>query len=255
MTFNHVPRSDSAYARKALQIDTQNLIASIDYAWPLIVGGQNLTSKPDALNNLPIKIIATIDTKRDDGPDGGHSSHFDNSSYGLIPGDTFAEGNGSATEAVSFAVSIWVKPDSLASQECIVAHWGSGAELAWQLFYNNSNSRFVLRTTHDGSTTVDTDADTLGAPSTGNWYHIVCGYDNGANEAYINVNNGGFDTSTPGTSGIHGATADGSIGAEAAGANTFQGSIRDYFYMGGKTKLSSSEITDLYNSGNGNTLI
>jgi len=102
--------------------------------------------------------------------------------------------------------------------------------------------------TFDGGSSARVGADTFGNLSTGVWYFIYCYHDASGNEIGISVNDGTVDTTA--TGGIAPGDADGAFQMGARdGSRCIDASIDEFGFW--KKVLSSAEVTDLYNSGDG----
>lgn len=128
---------------------------------------------------------------------------------------------------------------------------GGGAK-EYHCFYSPSLNRFRFAVCPDGNdaNTVFATADTLGAPSTGTWYFVICQYDATNNLAGISVNNGTLDTASE-SGGAFNGSADFLIGRALSADTTFDGMIDEFGVW--KRLLTSDEKTYLYNGGNGRT--
>lgn len=125
----------------------------------------------------------------------------------------------------------------------------------WVLFFNHNdhapNDRFTFALSTDGSTPVQVDATTFGAPSTATWYLVVGTYD-GANMK-LSVNAGTQNTQAATGSVFGGAAAFG------VGVILNNNSASPIYLMNGRIAktglwnraLTPTEITTLYNSGAG----
>lgn len=104
---------------------------------------------------------------------------------------------------VSFVISAWVNLTTKSSDRSIVTKWRSSAgNRQYQLHYSSAVDRFRLTVRDaDDVASVDVDANSLGSPSTGVWYNVVCWRDATINEIGIAVNNGTANTAAQ-TQGI-----------------------------------------------------
>jgi len=147
---------------------------------------------------------------------------------------------------IDFSISLWIKFESLTFSDYYAVCKGN----EYQIYYDYISSRIKFRANISGGATIS--ANNLGAPSTGTWYHIVCWHDSVNNEVGIVINNGTPDT-TSYSSGFTDGTGTFAIGAYEwfSGFYTgyFDGLIDEVGFW--KKVLSSSEISSLYNSGNG----
>lgn len=154
------------------------------------------------------------------------------------------------TGGTSFSYAGWVYLDTKVTLQLLWNKWTAAGQNEAQVYYNNGTDRLVFDISIDG-TAVATSvvANNFGSISTATWYFVVTTFDSGTNTLSIGVNNGTPNTaiSAGGTTSRTSQFAIGSYGATPA------------FYLNGridslgfwKKVLSASEITSLYNSGNG----
>ena len=132
-----------------------------------------------------------------------------------------------------------------------------GATAYENIRYQQSSARFEYTYTDTAGNIQTAVANTFGAPSTGTWYFIVCKYLASSKVGSISVNNGAFDS---GSALPNALSTDNVLMGLGANLNTstfnpdatLNGRM-DEWGLWHKT-LSSQEITDLYASGNGQTL-
>jgi hypothetical protein len=159
-----------------------------------------------------------------------------------------------STGDIDFTIAAWVNAEAFGGNRVIAAKYlgGSANNREWQLWYINGSARFELRVSPDGAagSVVTRQATTLGAPSTGTWYHIVAWHDSVNNLLGIAVNGGAADTSAH-TTGVFTGDAAFSIGEGSSSSvgTSWDGLIDEVGFW--KRVLTSQERTDLYNSGNG----
>jgi hypothetical protein len=151
--------------------------------------------------------------------------------------------------AGSMFISQWVKLDAIGARRGIVGKWEtSGNNREYSLTYETTNQRFRFSVSNDGTGTAATvDANNFGAPSTGVYYHVVCGYNAATGKLWITVNNGVVNE-TNYTLGIYSAgTANFHVGR--ALASIMDGAI-DAVGMWTRAP-TASDIATLYNGGAG----
>lgn len=159
----------------------------------------------------------------------------------------------SVGSGVSFSFSCWVKLESKAvspAYNMIVNKIGASTTTnEYSLSYRGSVDRFQWSVGRDGDAgTLDTvNADNLGSPSTGTWYHIVAWYDVAGDVIGIAVNAGTANTAAK-TIDPPDGTATFYIGRASSG-QYFDGIIDEVGMW--KRALSNSDRTALYNSGSG----
>ncbi|HCR92557.1 MAG TPA: hypothetical protein DIU47_01195, partial [Candidatus Pacebacteria bacterium] len=154
-----------------------------------------------------------------------------------------------STGDIDFTFSAWVYMDSLSTDTQVLGKWSASAGQYEYLLERGSANKFRFYVSSDGSTYTSVQAATFGAMSANTWYFVVAYHDSVNNTIGISVNNGAFDTVAH-TTGVRDGTAQFDIGALAAGSFPFNGRIDEVGFW--KKVLSTQEITDLYNSGNGN---
>ncbi len=158
-----------------------------------------------------------------------------------------------STGDIDFTISTWVNLESKpANPMSIVTKNDSGTVREYTLRWQNTNDRFELELFASGGTSVCmVTANNFGAPSLSTWYFITAWHDATANTCNISVNNGTAD-STAETGVPSDTAANFRIGArQTTETNFFDGLIDEVGFW--KKVLSSTERTDLYNSGNANT--
>lgn len=159
----------------------------------------------------------------------------------------------SVGSGVSFSFSCWVKLESKAvspAYNMIVNKIGATTTSnEYSLSYRGSVDRFQWSVGRDGdaSTLDSVNADNLGSPSTGTWYHIVAWYDAASDIIGVAVNDGTANTAAK-TIDPPDGTATFYMGRASSG-QYFDGLIDEVGLW--KRALSASDRTALYNSGSG----
>jgi hypothetical protein len=154
----------------------------------------------------------------------------------------------------NFSISAWIKVESFSSttRNIIIGKWNDQSnQRSWQLSVNAT--RLCLFLSPDGAAGLgggESDATTI---NTGTWYHIVCVFNYAAHTCiyYLNGSKVG-NTITADATAIYNSTAPLRIGArQDSGGITdiFDGIIDEVGIW--TRELSSTEVTSLYNSGNG----
>lgn len=166
-------------------------------------------------------------------------SHTDNATFSM--GD------------IDCSFAAWVKLDSLGTTRSIVYKLtnAAGFPREYGLEYNSGGlfSFFVTNTSNNWDGLVQ--ATTFGAASSGVWYFVVAWHNSVANTINIQINNGTVDSAAYSV-GIRDGTAPFTIGS-ADNISVWDGMIDEVGVW--KKVLSSTERTDLYNGGSGNTLV
>lgn len=155
----------------------------------------------------------------------------------------------------AFTVACWVYLDSKPGFMGLVQKGGGvtndSSEMEYSISYNSVSDRFTFFMGPTPSSSLD--ADNLGSPSTGTWYFIVAWHDPTADTVNIQINDGTVD-STARTAGSQDTTDRFTIGrASEFNGNYTDGRIEEVGFW--KRVLTSQERTDLYNGGNGNTIL
>jgi hypothetical protein len=155
-----------------------------------------------------------------------------------------------STGDIDFTLTGWVYLDSKPGNQTFIAKYNTGTvSREYRVFYDVTADRFSFNVSHNGSyqaaATVETDS--LGIPSSGQWYFIVCEHDSVNDTLTIQANNGTVD-STAWSSGVYDGTQAFQLGRRNIGD-----------YMGGrlarfgfwKRTLATAERSELYNSAAG----
>lgn len=158
---------------------------------------------------------------------------------------------------IDFTFAGWLWLDSvITSNRDFIAQWrDDGANQASHLLQYavapTSAMRFLVSS--DGSAATQVLGTTFGALSVDTWYFIVVYHSAATNEIGVSVNNGTFDTAAH-AGGAFDSSFDFRLGAHNSTATGFtDGRFDEVGFW--KKKLSAQEITDLYNGGNGQTMV
>ena len=154
----------------------------------------------------------------------------------------------------SFSGAAWVNLQSTANERVIAlkGDWGNATNTSWVVEYDTgfqATNRFTF-TVSNGTTLTFVAANNLGAPSTSTWYHLVWWYDSVGQTINIKVNNGTTNSAAFTGSIVSVSSANFFLGGNAS--TTINAYIDECALW--QKVLSSQEITDLYSSGNGQTL-
>ena len=148
------------------------------------------------------------------------------------------------------SAAMWVNFESLVSWETFIQHYlQTGNQRSWTFYLDGTVLHLDISA--DGSS--DTAATVTWSPSTATWYHIAFTYDVSAGEVKFYVNGaqqGATQTGKP--TSYYASTAKLQFGTFYDGSSSngsFDG-LMDEVGLWNKV-LTSGEITDLYNSGNG----
>lgn len=153
-----------------------------------------------------------------------------------------ADNAGLSVAGSAFSFNFWLYGDSL-STGLLVKDGGFGnAEFVIQRVFTSGHMwRFIVLDSSHGSESVD-----IAYPATGAWYMLTVTCPAGAGNLQIIVNDGTPVTASK-TLTVNNSSADIRIGTD--GSSYFNGRMRRVGFW--KKVLSASEITQLYNSGNG----
>lgn len=155
-----------------------------------------------------------------------------------------------------FSFTGWFNRESdLGSNEIVFSKWSNWTQDALSEYYLGvgSDDKLTIYVSNNGTSYSGATASTFGALSTGTWYFFFAYYDHSESEIGISVNNGTVDTASF-TGPLNNSTNKFALGAlydDWAGSWLFHfdgtiDQVRAY-----SRKLDSSEVTTLYNSGNG----
>jgi hypothetical protein len=149
---------------------------------------------------------------------------------------------------IDFTIACWVNLTSTVGNYTVFGKWNSaGNSREYGLRLTTTTWQFLVSGTGLGAGDLKTVS--LGTPSTSTWYFLVVYHDATANEIGISINGGAF-TTTATSAGVFDGTANFQMGALES-SDYFGGAVDELGIW--KKKLSSTEISDLYNSGSGNT--
>jgi hypothetical protein len=152
-----------------------------------------------------------------------------------------------------FSLAFWVNLNAVTTQVLVSKREGGAASTAQYTFYCDATitpTRFNFFVSN-GTTFFPCTATTFGVPPTSVWNFIAVVVDDTAKTMKISVNAGAQDT-TSYTGSIPARTGSDAlrVGAEQSPAATFlNGSFDEFGFW--KRKLSTTDITNLYNSGAG----
>ena len=152
---------------------------------------------------------------------------------------------------IAFTITAWVKLESKVSKMGIVCK-GDSVNEEYYICWDDSSDRFRFEVCSASTFTNQTgiNAANAGAPATdGTWYFIVAWHDPTGNTINIKVNNTA-ETPVSYSAGSYDSNAIFVIGSFAAFGENFDGIIDEVGIWKGRV-LDASEMTDLYNSGNG----
>jgi hypothetical protein len=134
---------------------------------------------------------------------------------------------------------------------------GAAAQKIWSKCSEDANNReYAFRIKPSGQAawtvsrdgTIKTEITRTGVLSTGVWYFACVYHDSVNNEIGISLNNEAFTTS-PYTFGVNIGPADFVIGGDADGSYLLEGAVDAVHFW--KRLLMPSEISDMYNNGDG----
>jgi hypothetical protein len=150
-----------------------------------------------------------------------------------------------------FSVSCWLRLTTKAADTIFVGKCGA-TNGTWQITYKVATDRFVWQTfglaAYSGY--AEAVANTLGSPSTGTWYFIVCDHNATANTISIQVNNGTIDSAAQ-TNGTYVEITNDFSMSNGDALQQIDGDLDEVGLW--KRVLSPLDRSDLYNSGLGLT--
>lgn len=150
-----------------------------------------------------------------------------------------------------FGICLWYKATSLTTEQFLVSKWKSSTnQRGYAVMFDIATSRFKFFLSGNGTTSASVTASTFGAPSTGVYYFIVARYDAAADLMYISVN-GGAEDSAAQTGGPFSAAVNFEIGALEATNSNEDGNSDQVGITTGGNRFTASDISFLYNGGNG----
>ena len=148
---------------------------------------------------------------------------------------------------IDFSVGFWVYIDSgstFSSDQFIAGVWkSSGNNREWMFLFDAGTSKIQFSISNDGN---NQSSIVTGALSADTWYNIVGVYDaSEGKKLYVN----GSEVSNDSEKGVYEGTGGFFMGCFEANTNYFDGRI-DEFNLWHRV-LTSDNISDFYNSGNG----
>ena len=149
-----------------------------------------------------------------------------------------------------WSCAFWVYLDSKSASMSFVGKWNSvAADREWICQYDSSDDRFhaIYRAS---ATQKDVVANKIGSPSTATWYFIVVWHDATNDQVGIQGNNLTANTSSW-NDGVQDGTGPFYVGTTFGTSAYMNGRIDEIGFW--RKVLTSTEKTDLYNSGAGNT--
>lgn len=157
------------------------------------------------------------------------------------------------TGDIDWTIACWVQLESLPGVANVIASKDDGGAASGNrqfLLFCDSTPRFKFSLFQPTDSEITVTANTFGAPSTATWYYLVAWHDAAANQFGLSVNDTADTAATGGA--LQGAgAAQFRVGArDNAGSMLYWDGLIDELAFW-KRVLSSTERTDLYNSGNG----
>lgn len=146
---------------------------------------------------------------------------------------------------VQFTIAGWFYLDNKSTYRHAWAKWESGVQFEYRLLYNVDTDKFEFWVSSDGSGFSTVTATSFGSPSTATWYFIMCRYD-GTNIS-ISVNDGTVNN-TAFTADVFNGTQAFRLGSKTGG-DYWDGRIDAVGLW--KRALTTAEVTEFYNAGNG----
>lgn len=148
----------------------------------------------------------------------------------------------------ALTITAWASADVLDSIRAVVAKWASdGAVATCEYALRVSSSAFTWRVGDGSSNTTVSSSVTL---STGTLYFVAVWHDPAANQIGISVNAQATPDTAAHTTGLLDGSASLALGRTGDFAGQYWDGLIDEVGLWGRV-LSSSEISQLYNSGSG----
>jgi hypothetical protein len=147
-------------------------------------------------------------------------------------------------QTADFTISCWVNHDNDNGNYPMLVSNYTGSNTGGFQFYINGTANTVTFWTSTNNVTAS------GALSSGSWHHVVCVRESGTVKFYINEN---LNSSTISNTHYIEGLVDCAIGGKTDGGNGLNGKIDEVSIW--RRALSESEISKLYNSGTGKTLL
>ena len=164
---------------------------------------------------------------------------------GTVLADYYNPSNhASTTHKSDFTISCWINHDNDNGNYPMLVSNYTGSNTGGFQFYINGTANTVTFWTSTNDVTAS------GALSSGSWHHVVCMRESGTVKFYIN---GSLNSSTIANAHHIEGLVDCAIGGKTDGGNGLNGKIDEVSIW--RRALSASEISALYNSGTGKTLL
>lgn len=130
----------------------------------------------------------------------------------------------------------------------LVGKWTNGSQQSYLLYYDGDHAQFGFCVSSNGSNQTCVYTTTFGTPTTGTWYLVLGSFDDAGDTIGISVNNGTVDTASF-SSSIFDSTSVFQVGRLVSSGDSIDGVI-DCVPIWSRA-LTSGEITEFYNGGNG----
>lgn len=149
--------------------------------------------------------------------------------------------------------SLWTQLNTKPSHAMTIFGKFSATNPEHQLYWDNTVDKFKWQMFTTASSYVVLTASVLGTPALNTWYHLVVGHDSTTDKLFMYCNNVAETEVSFGAAGVYSnASAAGNftLNQDTYGGIGFGGLIDEFGYWKG-TRLSTLQISDLYNSGSG----
>ena len=251
-TTGHVPVADgsgglvlqapaSIFSPPQFAVDTTSLTTNLQNYWALTsgLGGQDLVGSLHLSHN-------NVGLRFPQDPQIGGSATSD-----FIPGSVshyfHADDASFPSGATDWAISCWVYADAVGINYMTMTKQSGASDLSF-ILYRTTTNVMQFGVTHNGTTFAFVETGTMSA---GVWNHVYAYHDGTTDELGISLNNTAA-TPVSHTLGVYDSGAELWIGdRQGGGSLPFDGMIRDCALWTGAV-LTGAQITELYNSGNGN---
>lgn len=149
----------------------------------------------------------------------------------------------------NITVQAWVNLSTIGFDQALVSKWWDGSQRSWTLNFEPSAWGFYFDVARSTSNTDHIARNTITGLTTGTWYHVVGTFDGTTVKLYTNAVLGATTATMAG--GLTGNGVQMAVGVDGrATPNQALGGYIDEVAIWSRA-LSSTEVTELYNSGAG----
>lgn len=151
--------------------------------------------------------------------------------------------------ATSFTIAGWAYLTNLSATRLLMGKTDGVSQRSWYLSYFQTNNTMLFYFAHDpaGITSASVESNAA-AVSAATWFFFACGKNASANQIFVKINNASTKTAASSTA-IQTVTSRLVLGGNDLAGSEHLGRLEQVGYW--SKALSSTELTDLYNNGNG----